>query len=74
MIGTPATEQRDTKQRDPKQRDDEDAAAVIAVLTLLAGAHPEPAPRPRDVWGSQSRRLGVRELGDHSWWASGQPR
>ncbi|WP_029138187.1 acyl-CoA carboxylase subunit epsilon [Nakamurella lactea] len=54
-----------------RRRDDEDAAAVVAVLTLLSGSGPEPAEQPRDLWGSPAHRLGLPELGPHAWWASG---
>ena len=56
-----------------RQRDDEDAAAVIAVLTLLSGGAPEPADPARDLWGSPTHRLGLRAVGQHAWWASGRP-
>ncbi|HEY5882562.1 MAG TPA: acyl-CoA carboxylase epsilon subunit [Nakamurella sp.] len=55
--------------------DDEDAAAVIAILTALAAASAadEPDPPTRSVWADPAHRLGLRPASASGWWASGLP-
>jgi hypothetical protein len=57
------------------ERADQDAAAVIAVLAVLAaGTEPEPpTAAPRAEWGRPVRILGAAQPGEHRWWASGLP-
>jgi galactitol-specific phosphotransferase system IIB component len=58
------------------RRDDEDAAAVIAILTALAASsEPDEAePAPRSVWADPVHRLGLASASANGWWASGLPR
>lgn len=59
-----------------RKRDEEDAAAVIAILTALAaaGGDPEPEPATRSVWGDPEHRLGLAPASPVGWWASGLAR
>ncbi|MDQ2844761.1 MAG: hypothetical protein M3Y77_00040 [Actinomycetota bacterium] len=58
-------------------RDDEDAAAVIAVLSavaLQASGTVEPvAAQHRSPWADPAHLLAAQQPGPRSWWASGQP-
>lgn len=49
-------------------RDDEDAAAVIAILTLLNSGSTAVATTA-SAWGDPAYALGVR----NSWWTAGLP-
>ncbi len=50
-------------------RDDEDAAAVIAILTLLSSDGAAVVTGATSAWGDPAYALGVR----NSWWAAGLP-
>jgi len=57
------------------RRDEEDAAAVVAVVTALAAqSRPTAATPPRSFWGDPAHRLGITRPGVAGWWISGQPR
>ena len=54
---------------------DEDAAAVIAIVTALAAACENPEPeRPTSVWADPAYRFGLRSTGPLGWWSSGLAR
>lgn len=74
--GASAARNPDVRMIDRQLRDEEDAAAVIAILTALAaaGGAPEPDPADRSVWGDPAHRLGLAPPSRVAWWASGLAR
>ena len=58
------------------RRDEEDAAAVVTVLALLAqSADPETVDdRPVSLWGDPAHQLRQPSAASDDWWASGMPR
>ena len=74
---SPAEPESERGPRDASRTSEEDAAAVLAILTALtAGAGVSPgATGPASVWADQAHVLRTRlHPGPGSWWASGLPR
>ena len=71
IVGVSVTERHDQL---GVRVDDEDAAAVIAVLTALAAStDTESEAAARSVWADPAHRLGLRPASASGWWASGLP-
>ena len=58
------------------RRAEEDAAAVVTVLAVLAVStdDQDSALEPTNVWGDPAHVLGVDQPSAAGWWASGLPR
>ena len=61
---------RDSRAR---QTADEDAAAALVVLALLAGGDGATSTESRSVWGDPAHRLRITAAGPAGWWRSGLP-